>query len=105
MVLVVHGGREDAVAAQLGEPVVVIGARLGAGVAVDGVGGAHLVAALGRARAGAAAAVHAAAELAVDRGGTAGTARAGAGAASEGKVEGRVAAGFFRGWWVGGGGG
>ncbi len=41
---VVHDGREDAVAAQQGKPVVVFGAGRGAGVAVDGVGGAHPVA-------------------------------------------------------------
>jgi hypothetical protein len=96
-----EGGGVDPADAAQGGAEAVVGARLGAVAAVDGVGGAHLFAALGRARAGAAAAVHAAAQFAVDRRGAAGAAAAGAGAAAGGEGEVGVAAGFGGGGWRG----
>ncbi len=110
MVLVAAGGDGDAGAAQQGETVAFEGAGLGAGVAVDGAGGAQIFEAFWGAGAGPAAAVRSlpagltrgAARFAVDGGGLAGAARAGAGATAGGEVEVGVAAGFFRGWRIGG---
>ena len=88
MDLVAVEGDVDPADAEQGEAVAVVGARVGAVAAMDGAGVAHPDTALGpppgqalgRARAGAAPAMHAAAEFAVDRGGAAGAAGAGVGA-------------------------
>jgi hypothetical protein len=80
--LVAHGILPHAVSAQHGQGVAVPGALLGAVVAVDGVRRACTGEALGRARTGAAAAVHAAAVFAPDGWGLARTSCPGAGAAA-----------------------
>jgi hypothetical protein len=84
---VAAGGDVDPADAEQGDAVAVLGARVGAVVAMDGAGAAHPDAApgpppgqaLGRAWAAAAHAVHAVAQFAVDRGGAAGAAAAGPG--------------------------
>ena len=101
MGLVAVEGDVDPADAEQGEAVAVVGARVGTIVAMDGAGvadpdtalGPPPGLALGCARVGAAPAMHAAAEFAVNCGGPAGAARAGAGAAAGGEVA--VAAAFL----------
>jgi hypothetical protein len=86
--LVAVEGDVDPADADQGEAVAGVGARVGTVTAMDGAGVAHPDTApgpppgqaLGRARAGAAPAMHAATEFAVYRGGAAGAAGAGVGA-------------------------
>jgi hypothetical protein len=93
-----HDEHPHGVAAEESDVVAVEGAILGAGVAVGGVGGGDARAACFGTRSGAAAAMHAAAQLAVDGRGSAGAAGPGAGAATGGEVQVRVAA-AVDGWW------
>jgi hypothetical protein len=84
-------------AAGQGEDVAIPGAGLGTVVPVDGAGGAQSGQTFRSARAGAAAAMHAAAEFSPDGRSAAGTAGAGAGATARCKPEVGVAAAFWRG--------